>query len=83
MIIDAGGGTVDLSTYKLTSVSPMSAEEIAPPDCKSAVTTTIPRLILYFTQVFFMGLHESTCVRWICSKVSKLPVHCRSFPHVL
>ena len=39
MIIDAGGGTIDLSTYKFTSVNPMSAEEIAPPDCKSSTTT--------------------------------------------
>ncbi|KAL6306646.1 hypothetical protein BKA93DRAFT_133315 [Sparassis latifolia] len=33
MIIDAGGGTVDLSTYTFTSVSPVSVEEISPPDC--------------------------------------------------
>ncbi|GBE79274.1 hypothetical protein SCP_0204720 [Sparassis crispa] len=33
MIIDAGGGTVDLSTYTFTSVSLMSVEEISPPDC--------------------------------------------------
>lgn len=35
MIIDAGGGTVDLSTYLFTGMTPVSAEEIAAPTCKS------------------------------------------------
>ena len=34
MIIDAGGGTVDLSTYKFLTVNPITVEEIAPPDCQ-------------------------------------------------
>jgi hypothetical protein len=33
MIIDAGGGTVDLSTYSFTAVRPISVEEIALPGC--------------------------------------------------
>ncbi|KAI0783018.1 hypothetical protein C8Q75DRAFT_811243 [Abortiporus biennis] len=33
-IIDAGGGTVDLSTYTFTQTSPISVEEIAPPGSK-------------------------------------------------
>ncbi|EKM51021.1 uncharacterized protein PHACADRAFT_212923 [Phanerochaete carnosa HHB-10118-sp] len=33
MIIDAGGGTIDLSTYKFTTASPVSVEEIAAPGC--------------------------------------------------
>lgn len=36
MIVDAGGGTVDLSTYRFTDMSPISVEEIAPPGCKSS-----------------------------------------------
>ncbi|KAI0310120.1 hypothetical protein OF83DRAFT_912802 [Amylostereum chailletii] len=32
MIIDAGGGTVDLSTYSFSEGSPISVEEIAPAD---------------------------------------------------
>lgn len=36
MIIDAGGGTVDISTYKFLTANPVSVEEIAPPDCQSA-----------------------------------------------
>lgn len=34
MIIDAGGGTVDLSTYKITQVGPIAVKEIAPSDCE-------------------------------------------------
>lgn len=34
MIVDAGGGTVDLSTYKFNSTAPITVEEIAPVDCK-------------------------------------------------
>ncbi|KAF9812314.1 hypothetical protein IEO21_06256 [Rhodonia placenta] len=33
MIVDAGGGTVDLSTYTFTTISPMSVEEVVAPDC--------------------------------------------------
>ena len=34
MIVDAGGGTVDLSSYKFTTATPITVEEIAPTDCK-------------------------------------------------
>jgi hypothetical protein len=33
MIVDAGGGTIDLSAYYMTT-SPASFEEIAPTECK-------------------------------------------------
>ncbi|KAI0824355.1 hypothetical protein BC628DRAFT_1322727 [Trametes gibbosa] len=33
MIVDAGGGTVDISSYSFVSTSPLSVEEIASPDC--------------------------------------------------
>ncbi|EJF61940.1 hypothetical protein DICSQDRAFT_161253 [Dichomitus squalens LYAD-421 SS1] len=33
MIIDAGGGTVDISTYTFVSISPVSVEEITSADC--------------------------------------------------
>lgn len=36
IIIDAGGGTVDLSAYAM-ELSPASFKEIAPAECKSAV----------------------------------------------
>ncbi|KAI0941758.1 hypothetical protein AcW1_003559 [Taiwanofungus camphoratus] len=33
LIVDAGGGTIDLSTYTFAQVSPLSVEEIVSPDC--------------------------------------------------
>ncbi|KAI0350808.1 hypothetical protein OH77DRAFT_1412306 [Trametes cingulata] len=33
MIVDAGGGTVDISSYSFVSTSPLSVEEIASADC--------------------------------------------------
>ncbi len=35
MIVDAGGGTVDISSYAFVSVSPLSVEEVTSADCKS------------------------------------------------
>ncbi|KIP02230.1 hypothetical protein PHLGIDRAFT_122658 [Phlebiopsis gigantea 11061_1 CR5-6] len=48
MVIDAGGGTVDLSTYKFTAVNPTSVEEIAPSDCIFHGSTRINMLALRF-----------------------------------
>ncbi|KAI0310024.1 hypothetical protein OF83DRAFT_1071189 [Amylostereum chailletii] len=33
MIIDAGGGTVDLSTYRFSDMSPLKVQEVAKPGC--------------------------------------------------
>ncbi|KZT00295.1 uncharacterized protein LAESUDRAFT_764717 [Laetiporus sulphureus 93-53] len=33
LIVDAGGGTVDISAYKFVTVAPLSMEEVATPDC--------------------------------------------------
>ncbi|KAL7278333.1 hypothetical protein ACG7TL_008309 [Trametes sanguinea] len=33
MIVDAGGGTIDVSSYSFTSIAPLSAEEAVPADC--------------------------------------------------
>ncbi|RPD55189.1 hypothetical protein L226DRAFT_493295 [Lentinus tigrinus ALCF2SS1-7] len=33
MIVDAGGGTVDVSSYTFRSLSPVSVEEVTSPDC--------------------------------------------------
>ncbi|KAF9817090.1 hypothetical protein IEO21_03672 [Rhodonia placenta] len=41
IIVDAGGGTVDLSTYRFVSVSPMTVEEIVAPDCIIQGSTTV------------------------------------------
>ena len=31
---DAGGGTLDISSYAIRGTAPLVIEEIAPPDCK-------------------------------------------------
>lgn len=35
MVVDAGGGTVDISTYALKNADDLTMEEVAPPDCMS------------------------------------------------
>ena len=36
LIIDAGGGTIDISTYNVVSNGPLRAEELYEPKCGSA-----------------------------------------------
>lgn len=33
IVADAGGGTLDISSYAIKGTSPLVIEEIAPPDC--------------------------------------------------
>jgi len=37
LIVDAGGGTLDISAYAIKGTSPLAMEEIAPPDCWSTI----------------------------------------------
>ena len=37
MVIDAGGGTVDFSTYTFTNSIPIVIKEIAEPGCKASM----------------------------------------------
>ncbi len=37
MIVDAGGGTVDISSYSFTSTTPISVEEVATAECESFI----------------------------------------------
>lgn len=41
MIVDAGGGTVDLSTYTFAEAKPIEIEEIAPPGCKPSINRVL------------------------------------------
>ena len=62
MIVDAGGGTVDISSYALTSTTPIAVEEIATAECKSlllmrdSMRSTANRCLRYYA-----GLYESEC----------------------
>lgn len=57
LVADAGGGTLDISSYAIRGTTPLVIEEIAPPDCTSAVFrhTSLPNVRLAF-QVYFLGL---------------------------
>ena len=33
LVVDAGGGSLDISSYAIHGTSPLVMEEIAPPDC--------------------------------------------------
>ena len=35
LVIDAGGGTIDISTYKVLSNEPLQVEELYEPQCES------------------------------------------------
>lgn len=35
MILDAGGGTLDVDSYEVTNVNPVELKELARPDCMS------------------------------------------------
>ncbi|KIP02816.1 hypothetical protein PHLGIDRAFT_122128 [Phlebiopsis gigantea 11061_1 CR5-6] len=48
MVVDTGGGTVDISTYKFASTRPVSVEEIAPPDCILQGSTRVNMRALKF-----------------------------------
>lgn len=43
LIADAGGGTLDISSYAIKGTSPLVIEEIAPPDCVFAGSVFVSR----------------------------------------
>ena len=48
MIIDAGGGTIDISTYKVLSIGPLRTEELYEPECESDPSQSqVSRLIAF------------------------------------
>ena len=52
MIIDAGGGTIDVSTYKVLGNKPLRVEELYEPKCESDPT----RLQVFRSITFILGL---------------------------
>ncbi|KAE9394398.1 hypothetical protein BT96DRAFT_958796 [Gymnopus androsaceus JB14] len=43
LVLDAGGGTLDISSYTIRSQSPLVIEEVAPPDCVFAGSVFVSR----------------------------------------
>ena len=63
MVIDAGGGTVDFSSYHFLSSTPVSVEEVAPPDCKCIPYRSVSTLWYthtHYVQVSFKAQHALT-----------------------
>jgi hypothetical protein len=57
MIIDAGGGTVDISTYTFTSATPIKVKEIAIPACKCLHSLDVP-----FNLAIVPGVFEGSVI---------------------
>lgn len=62
MVIDAGGGTVDLSTYSIIACSPLRVEEVSAPGCMSCwdLHTRYPQHIGYVYR-HPSGFHAYQC----------------------
>ena len=60
MIVDAGGGTVDISTYAFMSASPISVEEVTSPDCRFPLSFSFNESSLMTSDIGI--LHGSTRV---------------------
>ncbi|PFH47841.1 hypothetical protein AMATHDRAFT_151148 [Amanita thiersii Skay4041] len=50
LIADAGGGTIDLSSYAIRGTNPLVIEEIAPPDCIFAGSVFVSRRARQFLE---------------------------------
>jgi hypothetical protein len=55
LIVDAGGGTIDLSAYSCASGSADSFEEIAPPQCELARNFGSPLFLMFIVAGHFNG----------------------------
>ena len=51
LIVDAGGGTVDISSYLVTKNSPLQVEELFQPKCQSTYPRLPMRLLRYYTRL--------------------------------
>lgn len=65
LVADAGGGTLDISSYAVRATTPLVMEEIAPPDCPSS--STLPDVCSpysCFRRFCWVGLRQSkgSCV---------------------
>jgi hypothetical protein len=69
VIIDAGGGTIDLSMYSVT-FNPISCKEVAPAECMRLPLTTVRLLTPPFPlKVAYRAQCSSPVARRICCKV--------------
>ncbi len=55
MVVDAGGGTVDISSYVFKSSAPLSVEETSSPDCECLLIVHTWRCSQQATQASCLG----------------------------
>ncbi|TEB34592.1 hypothetical protein FA13DRAFT_1753603 [Coprinellus micaceus] len=60
LIADAGGGTLDISSYAIKGTSPLVIEEIAPPDCVFAGSVFVSRRARDFFEQKLKGSQYGT-----------------------
>ena len=57
---DAGGGTLDISSYAIKAISPLLIEEIAPPDCKPSFSPSVRFTFTILPSNFIPGLFSGS-----------------------
>ena len=65
VIIDAGGGTIDLSVYSV-SFNPIACKELAPAECTMRLTLTTGHLLTPPLKVAYRAQCSSPVARRIC-----------------
>ena len=88
LVADAGGGTLDISSYAIRGTSPLVIEEIAPPDCMSiSFCNSLPNIRFAF-QVYFPGLYllvvvQGRSFKVICSSSHNTSRYSYKYPEKL
>ncbi|TDL25780.1 hypothetical protein BD410DRAFT_813480 [Rickenella mellea] len=60
IIADAGGGTLDISTYEICATMPLKIQELAPPDCRFAGSVFVNRSAQTMLQEKLQGSRYDT-----------------------
>jgi hypothetical protein len=60
LVADAGGGTLDISSYAVRGTNPLVIEEVAPPDCIFAGSVFVSRRAREFLEEKFKGSKYGT-----------------------
>lgn len=74
IVADAGGGTLDISSYAIRGTSPLVIEEIAPPDCKYMRAMSFQQCSDVLAGVFAGSVFVSRRARAFLEGVSCLPI---------
>lgn len=80
MIVDAGGGTIDVSSYSKSSRGAKEAfEEVAAPQCKHQLNSSLSKLTLglgHFHGSVFVTIHAKLFLESRWPQIGLLPLAC-------